>query len=930
MKTRINLHVKQLTSICIVLVLLLSTISFPGTIAHATETDFEEITLTLRSNIVDDDAIDLYLLDSVHYIALDDLCRLTRCTKYVDGDVISITQGIWRAEFNTVNQTFYDGYQTVNVTIMKIAKEDYAVPALMFLSYYKAMALIENDILYCELPECTAWEALDLDYRNSLANIYELYGGEGNVKLSLTLDILMDFIMGKNLDAEKYLKSAYYKALDVDIYSYNAVKQYVGEKNEALYNDLVAEETQNLLKSLSNICKTGDTANKITQEAMDLYIFSHCMGSMRDFYNLAYDAKVIGDIASMRRYADRIASVWREGEFQKSLVKYNAKNVEGAFFLLSSAIESAQQVKYVYQENNLVYRVMGQENLKKLSLDVEDNEWYAIANVYKSTSTSLQNSFVNILNDLQTVAIDDLVSEAAEKIGVDTFLENAASKATGIKGIKAASWKIGLEVGRGAVQALSWVDSLAEPDSLIDVLLVDVGAYEADRLALYLSELQQNVYWVLCHEYERLYNNWGDVNAYQDYIYAQQLYCRTSIAMYENLIATNDEFGKDKDYWRSLFQERIDMLAISLYQLTTLQDDGVDTCLPLDLNTFKQTSKYGQVALGYYHSAVIKSDKTLWTWGNNDNGQLGDGSTTTRNKPVKIMDDVVSVSLGAYHSAAIKTDGSLWMWGVNSDGELGDGTTSPSNKPKKIMDNVVQVSLGEAHSAAIKTDGSLWMWGNNSWGQLGDGTTISKKKPVKILSGVEQISLGNVHSAAIKTDGSLWTWGCNWFGQLGDSSFVEKYKPKKIMTGVEQVSLGYTHSAAVKTDGSLWTWGSSSSGRLGRDSKGDCNSPNKVLEGVKQVCINGGHSAAIKTDGSLWMWGDNFSGELGIGNNSDSLIPQKVISDVDEVSVGAVHSAAIKTDGSLWMWGNNYNGQLGDGSEINKNIPVLVFSLKGK
>lgn len=587
MRTQIKLNLKRLISLCIVLAMMLSTIGISGTVTYAAENDFEEVTLALSSNVVNDDTIDLYLLDEVHYISIDDLCRLTRSTKSVDGDIISVTQGIWRAEFDAASQIFNDGYQTVDITVLEISNGDYAVPALMFLSYYKAMAIIKNDVLYCELPESTAWETLDLDYSNSLVDIYELYGGEGNVELSLTLDILMDFIMGKNPTTEKYLKSAYYEALDVDIYSYGAVEQYVNERNEAVYNDLVAEETQSLLESLSNICGAGDTTNKITQEAMDLYILFHCTGQTRDFYNLAYNSMKIGDTASVRCYVDQIASVWREGEFQKSLVKNNAKSTEGAFFLLSSAVEAAQQVKYTHQENNLVYRVMGQENMRKLSLDVEDNEWYTVANVYKSTATSLQNSFVNILEDLQTVAINDLVSEAAGKIGVDTFLENAASKATGIKGIKAASWKIGLEVGRGAVQLFSWIDSLVEPDSLVDILFVDIGAYEADRLALYLSELQQNVYWVLCNERERMYNNLGDATAYQDYIYAQQLYCRTSIAMYENLIAMNEEFGSDKDYWRSLFQERIDMLAVSLYQLTALQDDGVNACLPLDLETFE-------------------------------------------------------------------------------------------------------------------------------------------------------------------------------------------------------------------------------------------------------------------------------------------------------------------------------------------------------
>ena len=338
MRTRIIDNLKCFLSICLVLALLFSSIGFKGIVVYAVENDFEKVSLALSSNVVDDDTIDLYLLDTVYFITLDDLCRLTRSTKSVDGDVISITQGIWHAEFDTARQTFDDGYQTVDITVLEISKDKYAVPALMFLNYYKAIAWVENDVLYCEMPNCTAWEALALDYSNSLVDIYELYGGEGNVELSLTLDIIMDFIMGKNPSTEKYLKSAYYEALDVDIYSYDVVEQYVNERNDKVYNNLVAEETQSLLESLSSICGTGDTTNKITQEAMDLYILFHCTGQTRGFYNLAYNAMEIGDTTSVRHYADQIASVWREGEFQKSLVKNNAKSVEGAFFLLSSAV----------------------------------------------------------------------------------------------------------------------------------------------------------------------------------------------------------------------------------------------------------------------------------------------------------------------------------------------------------------------------------------------------------------------------------------------------------------------------------------------------------------------------------------------------------------------------------------------------------------
>ena len=187
------------------------------------------------------------------------------------------------------------------------------------------------------------------------------------------------------------------------------------------------------------------------------------------------------------------------------------------------------------------------------------------------------------------------------------------------------------------------------------------------------------------------------------------------------------------------------------------------------------------LSLGGGHTAVVKSDKSLWTWGSNDYGQLGDGTTEDHLYPIKTLNDVQAVSLGTYHSAVIKTDGSLWMWGVNYDGQLGDGTIDYQLNPIKILDDVQSVSLGAWHSAAIKTDGSLWMWGSNSDGQLGDGTNESRFTPTKIMDDVQAVSLGPYYSAAIKTDGSLWMWGENYYGQLGIGTTTDQWEPKYIL-----------------------------------------------------------------------------------------------------------------------------------------------------
>jgi alpha-tubulin suppressor-like RCC1 family protein len=133
---------------------------------------------------------------------------------------------------------------------------------------------------------------------------------------------------------------------------------------------------------------------------------------------------------------------------------------------------------------------------------------------------------------------------------------------------------------------------------------------------------------------------------------------------------------------------------------------------------------------------------------------------------------VVAVAAGLYHTCAIKQDSSLWCWGSNEDGQLGDGSDEDKNTPVKIIESgVVDVALGYNHTCAIKKDGSLWCWGNNEYGQIGDGTNKDKKSPVKIIeSGVVSVAAGGAHTCAIKTDGSLWCWGANTSGQIGDGS----------------------------------------------------------------------------------------------------------------------------------------------------------------
>ena len=312
-----------------------------------------------------------------------------------------------------------------------------------------------------------------------------------------------------------------------------------------------------------------------------------------------------------------------------------------------------------------------------------------------------------------------------------------------------------------------------------------------------------------------------------------------------------------------------------------------------------------------YSSMLLPDKKLLEIWGN---------------MYPKYVEDVLSFSAGAYYMMIIKTDGSLWAWGDNQAGQLGDGTIIERDSFVKVMDNVASVSAGWTYTTAIKEDKSLWAWGNNQYGQFGD----EKNSPTKIMDKVAFVSTGAQYAMAIKTDGSLWSWGYNYSGELGDGTTVERLSPAKIMDDVVSVSAGWHHAMAIKTDGSLWAWGDNSYGQLGDGTTTERVSPVKIMDDVLSVSVGVGgmHTVAIKKDGSLWSWGDNSCGQLGDGTTTKRHTPVKIMDNVIFASAGETHTMAMKADGSLWAWGDNSYGQLelGDQTTTGTTIPIRIIS----
>jgi len=281
------------------------------------------------------------------------------------------------------------------------------------------------------------------------------------------------------------------------------------------------------------------------------------------------------------------------------------------------------------------------------------------------------------------------------------------------------------------------------------------------------------------------------------------------------------------------------------------------------VQTISGGTNWKQVSLGCEHSAAIKTDGSLWLWGCGSSGRLGTNTTDHASSPVQTVSGgtnwrQVSLGAGSFHSAAIKTDGSLWLWGQNSYGILGTNSNTSQSSPVQTISGGTdwrQVSIGRVHSAAIKTDGSLWLWGQGSGGALGNISSINQSSPVQTVSGGtnwRQVSVGG-HSAAIKTDGSLWLWGFGSAGRLGNNSTTNQSSPVQTVSGGNnwrQVSVS-GHSAAIKTDGSLWLWGYGGNGMLGNNSTTNQSSPVQTVSGGnnwRQVSLGSCHSAATRED----------------------------------------------------------------------------------
>ena len=340
----------------------------------------------------------------------------------------------------------------------------------------------------------------------------------------------------------------------------------------------------------------------------------------------------------------------------------------------------------------------------------------------------------------------------------------------------------------------------------------------------------------------------------------------------------------------------------NLGQLGLNQSDNLKLSSPTQITgtTWRDVANTG----GYKPSTSIasKTDGTLWSWGRNDQGQMGVNDRTHRSSPVQIPGDTwtgtfETTSAAYFHSLAIKTDGTLWSWGYNGAGELAQNNLTKRSSPVQIPGTTwAKTFTGYANGYGIKTDGTLWSWGHAANGALGQNQphTSHLSSPVQVGSDTTwKMGSGSERNAmVIKTDGTFWAWGRNETGALGlnqgsnAGQNIATSSPVQIPgTTWSSVTTTQQGGLAIKTDGTLWAWGDNEWGTLGQNSNINYSSPVQIPGTTWNIVDSGGHYKvrAIKTDGTLWAWGLNEGGQAGVNDGINYSSPVQVPGTWDKI-----------------------------------------------
>ena len=361
------------------------------------------------------------------------------------------------------------------------------------------------------------------------------------------------------------------------------------------------------------------------------------------------------------------------------------------------------------------------------------------------------------------------------------------------------------------------------------------------------------------------------------------------------------------------------------------------------IKVYDQYLEVTKVAASYNHTCAITLAGGVYCWGLNT-GRLGNGNATDSSIPVAVVglsQGAEQIVAGYAHTCVVMTSGGVVCWGVNGAGQLGDGTTITRDVPVAVVglpSGVSSISLGNWHTCAVTVSGGAWCWGNNGSGQLGNGNYVSSLSPVAVSglgTGVASIAADNRHTCAVTLAGAAKCWGDNASGQLGDGSTTLRNVPVSVSglsTGVTYIATGELHSCALTTAGAAKCWGQNSQGQLGNNSSVSSTVPVAVSglsSGVARIGGGRYYTCALTDSGAVMCWGQNTEGQLGTIDLISRFTPVGVSglsTGVVDLAVGLYHNCASTTTSGLKCWGYNYYGQVGDGTTIRQRTPVSVIN----